>query len=213
MHLSFFQEFYSKSPATFFLAFLVLFVSICSFLNKKLFLQLILHPVSVIRQKQYYRVLTADLVNADPLHLLLNECMLYVFCSDLEEVLRRKTAGGSLQFLVIYLSSLIFASAIVIFRHYKDFSYSTTGTSGSIMGCMFGYMILDPNHIVYHLPVLGGIKAIYGGLIYILMLIIYQKRKQNQMINHEYHFYGAIGGILATLALHPEILKVTGITP
>ena len=203
---AFFSDFYAKSPVTFVLSIIVLLSTGYALLNKKLFFACILHPVSVVRDRQYYRIFTADLVNADWLHLMLNEFMLYVFCSDLEETLRKSGPSGSLQFLTIYLASLLFASAIVIARHYTDFEYSTTGTSGSIMGCMFGFMLIDPNYIVYNFTEGGGIKNIYAGLAYILILIAYQRKRGGGLINHEYHFYGAVGGLLATLALHPAIL-------
>lgn len=209
MNLSTIQQFFYQSPVTYILMLIVFMVSVCGFLNKKLFYRLILHPQSVIRDKQYYRVLTADLANADLMHLLLNEFMLFVFCTNLEYTLGTKSPYGSLEFLTIYASGLLLASAIIIARHYKEFGYSTTGTSGSIMGCMFGFMLVAPNYIVSHLPVIGQVKNIYGGLVYIVVLILYQRRKKEELINNEYHFYGAIGGIIATLILHPEIL--TGI--
>ena len=204
---TFIYDFYVKSPLTFAISLAVFAFTSVSLLRRRLFFSFILHPFSIIRQHQYYRVFTADLVNADWMHLLLNEFMLYVFCSDLEETLRKTSSSGSWQFLMIYIGSLVVGSTIVIIRHRNDFNYSTTGTSGSIMGCMFGFMILDPNYIVYKISSGGGIKNIYGGLMYIVMLIIYQKRKGNEYINHEYHFYGALGGLAVTLILHPEILR------
>lgn len=205
MNPTFFIDFFTKSPVTFILSVLVFLSTVAALLNKKMFFACILHPTSVIRERQYYRIFTADLVNADILHLMLNEFVLYVFCSDLEESLRKTGKAGSLQFLAIYMFSLLFASAIIIARHFRDFKYSTTGTSGSIMGCMFGFMVLDPNYIVYNFTEGGGIKNIYGGLMYILLLIAYQWRKGGGLVNHEFHFYGAVGGLVTTLALHPEI--------
>jgi len=202
MNLSFFHDFYAKSPVTFFLSIIVFLVSVFSFINKKALLALMLHPLSVVRQGQYYRILTADLVNADMLHLMLNEFMLYVFCSDLEETLRKANPSGSLQFALIYWGSLVTASAIVIMRHYKDFNYSTTGTSGSIMGSMFAFMVIAPNHILYHLPAVGAVKNIYGGLFYIIALIIYQRRNKEERVNHEFHFYGAATGLVIGLIIY-----------
>ena len=135
MNLSFFQDFYEKSPVTFSIAVLVFAFSLASIINKKLLLQLMLHPQSLVRQQQYYRLLLADLVNADLLHLTLNEFMLYIFCSDLEETLRKAGPYGSLYFAMIYWGSLLLASGLVTLRHFRDFSYSTTGTSGSIRNC------------------------------------------------------------------------------
>ena len=202
MNLTFFHDFYVKSPLTFVLSILVFVTSVSSFVNKKVLLALMLHPLSVVRQRQYYRVFTADLANADVLHLALNQVMLYVFCSDLEETLRKTNPLGSLQFALIYWGSLIIASAIVIIRHYKDFNYSTTGTSGSIMGSMFAFMVIAPNHILYHLPRIGVVKNIYGGLFYIVALIVYQRRNKEERVNHEFHFYGAAAGSVIGLIIY-----------
>src|ERR1700743_539539 len=136
-----------QSPVTYILMPIVLLVSIAGIINKKIFYRLILHPVSVVRGREYYRVITADLTNAGPETLLLNELILYVFCPHLEYTLKLRSTNGSIQFLTIYLGSLIFASCIIILKYYKQFKYSTTGTSGSIMGCMFGFMLLDPRYI------------------------------------------------------------------
>jgi membrane associated rhomboid family serine protease len=200
-------ENYHQSPVTYVIILIVLAVSIAGFANRKLFYQLILHPQSVVRDKQYYRIITADLINADYVHLCLNELMLYVFCTHLEFTLRNKSSVGSIQFLVIYFASLLVASVGIIVRYHKKFDYSTTGTSGSIMGCMFGFMLLDPNYVVFDLPETGPVRNIYAGLIYIVILILYQRRKKSDLVNNEYHFYGAIGGILSTLIMYPEILK------
>jgi membrane associated rhomboid family serine protease len=202
MNLSFFNEFYSKSPVTFFLAVIVLLVSLLSFINKKILFAFMLHPLSVVRQRQYYRIFTADLVNADFMHLALNEFMLYVFCSDLEETLRNGGNAGSIEFVLIYWGCLIIASALVIIRHYKDFNYSTTGTSGSIMGCMFAFMVIDPDYVLTHFPGIGEVKNVYGGLFYIIALVVYQRRKREERVNHEFHFYGAEAGLLIGLLIH-----------
>ena len=202
MDLSFFYDFYAKSPVTCYLSVIVLVTSLVSFVNKKVLFAFMLHPLSVVRQRQYYRIFTADLVNADLLHLVLNEFMLYVFCSDLEETLRNASPAGSIKFALIYWGCLIAASAIVIIRHYKDFNYSTTGTSGSIMGCMFAFIVIAPNHILYHIPGIGAVKNIYGGLFYIIALIVYQRRNKEERVNHEFHFYGAAAGLIVGLMMH-----------
>lgn len=203
MNLPFFSEYYLKSPVTCIISFLVLITTATALLNKKLFFHFILHPFTVVRNKQLYRIFTADLTNADYMHLLLNEFMLYVFCSDLEEALRVKSPSGSWYFVLIYFGSLLVASTIVIIRHFRDFNYSSTGTSGSIMGSMFAFMVIAPKHVVYHIPGIGGVENIYGGLAYIIMLVIYQRRRKEETVNHEFHFYGALAGAVIGFALWP----------
>jgi len=197
-------SFVSSFPVTCVLMVLILAVSLSAFIKKRIFPELVLHPYSIYHQKQYYRLFTSDLVHVDLLHLALNEFMLYIFCSDLEETLRRASGNGSLKFLLIYLCSMLAGSVIATLRHKNDFSYSSAGASGSIMGCMFGFILLKPNYIAFYVPVFGGIKNIYGGLVYILVLIVYQRRSKNGMIDHELHFFGAAGGLAAAFALFPH---------
>jgi membrane associated rhomboid family serine protease len=200
-------ETFQQSPVTYCLMLIVALFSVAGSMNQKLFYKFILHPQSVVRDKQYFRILTADWTNADVMHLMLNELTFYVFCTHLEFTLRGISSHGSLQYLIIYAVSLLFGSAIIILKYRRKFEYSTTGTSGSIMGCMFSFMLLDPNYVILNLPGIGPVKNIYGGLVYILILFIYQRRKKEDLINNEFHFYGAIGGILATLVMHPEVLQ------
>jgi hypothetical protein len=67
-------------------------------------------------------------------------------------------------------------------------------------------MIIDPNGTALNFSFVGGIKNIYTGLIYILLLIYYKWKKGNEMINHEIHFYGALGGIIAACIVCPSML-------
>ena len=64
MSLAFFSEFYAKSPVTFILSILVPLATAIAQINKKVFFACILHPVSVVRDRQYYRIFTADFSNA-----------------------------------------------------------------------------------------------------------------------------------------------------
>lgn len=161
----------------------------------------ILHPYSIVRQRQYYRVITGDLVSNDPLHLLLNELMLCFFGGKLEQELNRRSHQGSFYFFMVYACSWIFGVGAMTLRYSNDFEFSSAGASGSILGCALSFMILVPNKIAFYLPFFGGVKNQYDALILILVLIVYQKRTNNPMINHELHFFGALGGIAATILL------------
>jgi membrane associated rhomboid family serine protease len=153
-----------------------------------------------------HRLITGDFVHNDLMHLLLNELMLYGICASLEEDLRHLYTNGSLRFLIIYLGSWIVGVTATTIRHRMDFDYSSAGSSGSILGCMMSYMMLEPAKIALYLPILGGVKNIYAALLVIVMLIAYQKKTGNQMMNYELHFFGALGGILTTLILFPSII-------
>ncbi|MGF7079042.1 rhomboid family intramembrane serine protease [Mucilaginibacter sp. UYCu711] len=193
-------------PVTVSLMVIIFCVSAIAIYNKKLFADLLLHPSSVKKDKQYYRLLSADLVHNDFIHLLLNEITLYVFCSDLEEILNRKSDYGSWQFLEIFIISQLFCNVWYTLKNASKFTYSSAGCSGSIMGCLFAFMIIDPNGTAFTYSFIGGIKNIYTGLIYILLLVFYKWKRGNDMVNHELHFYGALGGVTAALVVYPPIL-------
>lgn len=189
------------APATYSLMTGILIISIIGFYHQAFFEKLILHPYSILRKREYFRVLTADFVHVDLIHLILNEFALYVICSDLEELLNRKSQYGSLQFLGIYAVSMLTANLMATTRNRNNFSYSSAGASGSIMGCLFAFMLLDPFGHAVNIAIVGPIENIYTAPLYIAMLTYYKWKKKNEAINHDVHFYGAIGGIAGGLLL------------
>ena len=193
--------FSSGSPVTWFLMAAIFIFSGLSFYSSVFFMKMILHPMSIIREKEYYRLFTADLVHNDMLHLALNEFMLFAFCARLEVYLKSRTGGSSWQFLFIYLLSYFSGVIITTLKHRNQIEYSSAGASGSIMGCMFSFIILQPDKIAFYIPGLGGIKNLYGGLLYIGMMVINQKRNPDSPANLELHFFGALGGVMATFML------------
>jgi membrane associated rhomboid family serine protease len=197
---------FSKSPATSILMLLIFMVSLLGLKNKTVFAALILHPSSIFNKKEYYRIFTADFVHVDLVHLILNEVTLYVFCSDLEETLNRVSSNGSWKFIIIFLVSQLTGNVITIIKNRKNFNYSSAGCSGSVMGCLFAFMVIDPQGIRFYYSFIGGISNVYAGLIYIILLMAYMRKRKNSMINHEIHFYGALGGIMAAILLFPHII-------
>lgn len=203
MNLKLIIDFLAGSPVTFILMLIILTVSSLGLLNKSVFGALMLHPYSIVKNREYYRIISADFVHNDVLHLVFNEFVLYAFGSGLEDHLRGRSGYGSLQFVFIYLVSLLTGGVIATMRHRKDFGYSTTGASGSVMGCMFSLILLVPKGTGLDIALIGPVKNIYAGLFYIIFLILFQRRKGE--INYEVHFFGALGGIAATLVLFPWI--------
>lgn len=195
-----------EAPATYCLMAGIAIISLAGIYKRNIFAALLLHPYSVINQRQYYRVLTADLVHNDMIHLIMNEISLYIFCANLEVTLNKRSGNGSIQLLEVFLISLIVSNGLYSIRNRRKFDYTSAGCSGSVMGCLFAFMITDPNGTALNFSFIGGIKNIYTGLFYILLLIYYKWKKGNEMINHEIHFYGALGGIIAAFIVCPSML-------
>jgi len=196
----------TDAPITCMMMLLILIFSVTGLFRRNIFMRMILHPSSIYKQRQYYRIFTAELVSNDVMHLLLNEAVLSFFGGNLEEELNRRSSHGWLDFLFIYGCSWFLGTVYTTMKHRNDFDFSSAGASGSVLGCAFSYMVLQPNVIACYLPFIGGLQNKYEALILIIMLIIYQKKTNNTMINHEMHFFGAIGGILGTFILFPHLL-------
>lgn len=190
-----------ETPVCLSLLAIIIISSLLALKKQRLFFAGIMHPVSVKKGKEYYRLITSDIVHNDLMHLFINAFALFAVGSQLEEYLRAVRDFGSIWFLVIYMTSCLFGNVFTFLKYRNDFNFSSAGASGSILGCMMSFMILQPNHIAFYLPVLGGITNLYTAVIYILFLIGYQLRSKNPLINNEVHFYGAIGGIVSALFL------------
>lgn len=183
---------------------LIATMTACSLLalkNQRLFFAAILHPVTVNRKKEYYRLFSSDLIHNDVAHLFVNVFALFAVGSQLEEYLRSVNTMGSFWFAVIYLCSCVCGTFFTFLRHRKDIEFSSAGASGSVLGCMMSFMILQPYHIAFYMPLIGGVINMYAALIYIVFLILYQIKAANPLVNNEVHFYGALGGIVCALIL------------
>ncbi|MBD1385881.1 rhomboid family intramembrane serine protease [Mucilaginibacter rigui] len=190
-----------ESPVCLSLIACIFACSVLALRNKRLFFAGLLHPVTVSRKKEYYRLVTSDLIHNDLVHLFVNVFALFAVGSQLEEYLRSINSQGSLLFVFVYLCSCVSGTFFTFLMHRKDFEFSSAGASGSVLGCMMSFMILQPYHIAFYIPVVGGVINMYTALIYIVFLIVYQLRTANPLVNNEVHFYGALGGIISALII------------
>ena len=197
---------FTNMPVTWIIMTFMMMISITAFRKRNFYFKMILHPGSIVKRGEYYRLATFDFVHNDWMHLLINEVMAYFVCGELERFLDARYEHGSLNFLLIYLASHFSAAFAVTWRYRKNYAYSSAGASGSILGCMMSFMIISPDFIAFYLPVIGGVKNIFAGLILIAGLIIYQRRSGNEMVDHELHLFGALGGIAATLIIFPILI-------
>jgi membrane associated rhomboid family serine protease len=201
MTLYIFRSALLYSPVCLTLMLLIAVVSISAIQKPTLLFNLMLHPYSVVRQRQYYRLLTGDWVHNDWFHLGINEFVLFAYGTRLEQYLDHQSVYGDYYFLLIYLCSCLSGSVVTTWIHRKNFDFAGAGVSGSVMGCMFSLIVLQPHKVAFYVPVIGPVANIYGGLLYILGMVAYERRSRNKYVNQEVHFYGALGGLFATWML------------
>jgi len=199
-------QYISEAPSTITLMLLIFSGSLATFSINGLYPRLLLHPFSVVEQKEYYRLLTFDFIHHDLLHLGLNLLVMWVSCIPLEQFLRTRSLHGSLEFLLIYFAAHLCGATYVTIKYHKNYDYSCVGASGSILGCLFSYMLLKPHLIAFYLPVVGGVQNTFSALIYILILIKLQFGKDSAY-SHELHLFGGLGGVVMSLLLFPGILR------
>ena len=86
--------------------------------------------------------------------------------------------------------------------HRDDAGYRSLGASGAVSAVLFAYILIRPWSmiLVFAFPV----PAIVFAFVY-LGYTIYMDRRQTDRINHSAHLWGAVYGILFTLALDPGL--------
>jgi membrane associated rhomboid family serine protease len=197
---------FADRPVTISISLAMTLTSLAAFRNRDLYHKWILHPHSIFKRKEIFRLLTSGFVHNDLVHLLINCVMVFFICGELEHFLRARSGSGSLLFLTLYAVSHFTGALTVTWKNRRNFDYSSAGASGSILGCMMSFMILAPKFTAFYLPVLDGVENQYAALILIVGLIVYRWRSGNELMDNELHFYSALGGIAATFVLFPHLL-------
>jgi len=197
---------FDQRPVTMVILVLIVATSLFAFRSQGLYYRLILHPYGIVKRREYIRVLSSGLVHNDLPHLVVNSVLLVFLCGELEVYLNGHSRYGELFFGCIFLASQLSGALVVTWVNRNKGAYTSAGASGSILGCMMGFMIIAPDHIGLYLPVIGAVKNLYTALILICGLIVYQWRSGNELLDNELHFYSALGGIGAAMAIQSQLL-------
>ena len=175
----------------------ILFTFIC-FKNDNFFDQY-RFQIGKIREGEYFRLLSSGFLHVNTTHLLFNMFTFYFFVNIVVGML------VTVSFLGLFLGSLLAGNFFAYYFHFKDSYYSAVGASGAVTGVLFSALLLYPNIelMLFLIPI--PIPGYLFGIGYILYTL-YGMKAQNDTIGHTAHFGGAIGGILITLLVKPEVL-------
>lgn len=156
--------------------------------------------VSSVENGEYYRLLTAGFIHVDYNHLFFNGFTLFIFGGNVLYGL------GTLNFILLYLISLLMGNGLAYYYHKKNPYYTAVGASGAIMGIVYSSILMFPEmelaFIFFPVPMPAYVFGV-GYLIYTLFGI----KSQNDGIGHTAHFGGAIGGIICTLVFDPFVFE------
>ncbi len=179
-------------------------ISILAFNNRDMLYRLMMNPYAVKHHKQFYRTISSGFVHADYMHLFVNMFVLYSFGRVLQDYYGLLFQEKALYyFLCLYLGGIILSDAPTYIRHQNNPGFNSLGASGAVSAVLFSYIFINPLQKVYafmFLPLPGIIwGALYMGYSY------YAGKRGGDNINHDAHLFGAIYGILFTLAMKPEL--------
>jgi membrane associated rhomboid family serine protease len=185
--------------------FLTSLISIAGFRQSKIIDELIFWPPAINQKHQYYRFITCGLIHADYMHLIFNMVTLYFFGTYMEAHYQGDLGLQKWYYLALYIGALIVSNIPTYLKHRNDEDYRSLGASGAVSAVLFTFILLEPWHIIYvfFIPVPA---IVYGGLF--LFYSAYMSRKGGDHVNHDAHFYGALFGVLFTIAIRPDVINI-----
>ncbi len=166
---------------------------------------LIFWPPAITKKFQYYRFITCGFIHANTMHLLFNMVTLYFFGRVMEVYYMGMLGLQHYYYLVLYLGALVVSNIPTFLKHRNDYQYRSLGASGAVSAILFTFILLKPwvTILVFFIPVPA---IVYGALF--LGYSVYMSKKGGDHINHDAHFYGALFGIVFTIAVHPSVVNI-----
>lgn len=156
--------------------------------------------VGSIRRGEQIRMISSGFLHADTTHLLFNMFTLFFFASYVIDSL------GNLNFVIIYIGSLIFGNLLSLYFHKEEYWYSAIGASGAVTGVLYAAILLDPGMRLYMFFIPVPIPGYVFGIGY-LLYSLYGMKNRIGNIGHDAHFGGAVGGYAITLILEPSLFE------
>ena len=174
--------------------------------KEELFNKFLLSPYAMIRNKEYFRLLTHGFLHANWTHLLVNMLVFWSFGRVLIQYFNLVWPSGSLIFVIFYLSSIVVSSLYSVLKHKDDYYYSAVGASGGTSAVLFASIFFDPWNMIYFFGVIP-IPGILFGAIYLIYSYRMAKRGTDN-IGHDAHFWGAVFGLIFPIVLKPQLISL-----
>ncbi len=179
--------------------------SFLGFNNQNLFNKCKFSPYDVKHSGQWYRFFTYGFLHVGWFHLIINMFVLFSFGRMVEKAYSYYFGSKYiLYFLLLYIGSLLLSVIPTLGKHKNDVFYSSVGASGAVSAIVFASIIIAPLQKIYIFFIPIGIPAVIFGLIYIAYEY-WMSRRAKDNIGHDAHLWGAIIGIIFTIAMKPKI--------
>ena len=180
-------------------------ISVMAFNNPQLLNRLQFNAYAIKHQKQGWRFLTYGFVHAGWGHLAINMFVLWSFGRIVFTLYGYHFGNlGILYFLLLYIGGIMFSVLFDYGRHKNDTWYNAVGASGAVSAVVFASIILYPAGGIYLFFIPVEIPSPIFGILY-LIYSVYMARRGQDNIGHDAHFWGAIYGVILTIAIKPEL--------
>ena len=180
-------------------------ISILAFNNPELLNRMQFNAYAIKHRRQGWRFFTYALVHAGWAHLAINMFVFWSFGNIVYELYGYYFGlNGILFFILLYVGGVMFSVLFDFSRHKNDVMYNAVGASGAVSAIVFASIILYPAGGVYLFFIPIEIPSPVFGILY-LIYSAYMARRGKDNIGHDAHFWGAIFGVVFTIALKPEL--------
>jgi len=183
---------------------ITLFASFACFSNRELFIKLALIPYRIVKDNEWYRIITHGFIHADSMHLLVNMFTFWSFGTYIEKYFSYM-GFSSWAFLGLYFGGMIIATLFDVIKKHNDPYYISIGASGAVSAVLFSSILFDPWGKILLFAVIP-IPGILFGVLY-LVYCQYMAKKGGDNINHNAHFYGAVFGFIYPALLDPRLIQ------
>ncbi len=172
--------------------------------NKMMF-----NAYAIKHHKEWYRFFSSGLIHADWIHLFFNMFSLYMIGQYVEKSYAQYNVfggKGALFYILLYVGGLCLSSLYSYEKHKNNSYYNALGASGAVSAVVYAFIILHPTAKLGLFLIPPIIPAYIFGFIY-LAVEYYLGKKGNSNIGHDAHFWGAVYGVLFTIALKPSLFS------
>ncbi|HKK11014.1 MAG TPA: rhomboid family intramembrane serine protease [Bacteroidales bacterium] len=181
--------------------------SIAALSNRELNAKLQFNAYLIQHRREWYRFLSYGLIHADWVHLFINMFVFYSFGRIVITYYDHFFGlQGWLYYVLLYVGGLAFSVIADFGKHKENIYYNAVGASGAVSAVVFASIIFQPMGKIYLFFIPIGIPAFIFGILY-LIFSAYMAKRSSDNIGHDAHFWGAVYGLIFTLALDFDLLS------
>ncbi|MGK0501075.1 MAG: membrane associated rhomboid family serine protease [Oceanicoccus sp.] len=168
--------------------------------------QLIFHPLTINRHKQWYRFITSGFIHGNGMHLAINMFVLWSFGNAVEKAYYPDALGENslIMYLTLYLGGIAVSSIPSYLKHKSNGYYSALGASGGVSAVVFAVIVFAPWQNLYLYGVIAIPQILAGGAY--LYYSWHMDKKGGDNIGHMAHLSGAIWGFVFTCCMNFNLL-------